>query len=104
VTAVRETTSIKLDKEIKEEAKKIFAQLGISMGDAVNMFLAQTVFERGLPFDVKVPKELVVDSVEEVRRRVFASEKRIKENGGITESEYKVMMDQFFKEDLGIDR
>jgi len=100
MTAVKETTSIKLDKEIKEEAKKVFAQLGISMGDAVNMFLAQTVFERGLPFDVKVPKELIVDSVEEVRRRVYEAEQQ----EGINEKQYEIMMDKFFKEELGTDR
>ncbi len=104
MTAVRETTSIKLDKELKKEAKKVFAQLGISMGDAVNMFLAQTVFERGLPFDVKVPKEFIVDSVEEVRRRVYEAESRIEGGEGINEEQYERLMDKFFKEELGIHR
>jgi len=104
MTAVRETTSIKLDKNLKEEAKKVFAQLGITMGDAVNMFLAQTVFERGLPFDVKVPKELIVDSVEEVRRRVYEAETRIEDGQGLSEEEYELFMDKFFKEELGIVR
>ena len=104
MTTVKETTSIKLDKELKEEAKKVFAQLGISMGDAVNMFLAQTVFERGLPFDVKVPKEFVVDSVEEVRKRVYEAESRIEDGQGLDEGQYELFMDKFFKEELGIDR
>lgn len=55
IASVRETTSIKLDKNIKEDAKKIFAKLGISMGDAVNMFLAQVSMNKGLPFEVKIP-------------------------------------------------
>lgn len=57
MTAVRETTSIKLDKQTKEEAKKIFSQLGISMGDAVNMFFTQVVLNKGIPFELKIPNE-----------------------------------------------
>lgn len=57
MTAVRETTSIKLDKHTKEEAKKIFAQLGISMGDAVNMFLTQVTLSKGIPFEIKIPND-----------------------------------------------
>lgn len=57
MTVVRETTSIKLDKHTKEEAKKIFSQLGISMGDAVNMFLTQVTLNKGIPFDIKIPND-----------------------------------------------
>jgi len=38
---IKETTSVKLNKESKEHAKKIFKELGITMGDAFNMFLQQ---------------------------------------------------------------
>ena len=39
--AIKETTSMKLDKVEKEEAKKIFKQLGLTMGEAFNIFLHQ---------------------------------------------------------------
>ncbi|WP_324172128.1 type II toxin-antitoxin system RelB/DinJ family antitoxin [Sulfurimonas sp.] len=55
--AIRETTSIKLDKQIKKEAKEVFAKLGISMGDAVNMFLAQVSMTKSIPFEMKIPNE-----------------------------------------------
>lgn len=57
MTTVRETTSMKLDKHTKEEAKKIFSQLGISMGDAVNMFLTQVTLNKGIPFEIKIPND-----------------------------------------------
>lgn len=57
MTTARETTSIKLDKYTKEEAKKIFAKLGISMGDAVNMFLTQVTLNKGIPFEIKIPND-----------------------------------------------
>lgn len=36
---MKQTTSIKLDKDIKQEAQEIFARLGLTLGEAVNLFL-----------------------------------------------------------------
>ncbi len=63
--AVKETTSIKLDKQAKEKAKLIFKELGITMSDAMNMFLSQVNLHHGLPFDVKVPNKLTKKVIEE---------------------------------------
>lgn len=57
MTQVRETTSIKLDKTTKEKAKVIFEQLGVNMGEAINMFLTQVVLNKGIPFNIKLPNE-----------------------------------------------
>jgi hypothetical protein len=40
-TIVKERTYLKLDKVAKEEAKCIFNQLGLTMGEAFNLFLQQ---------------------------------------------------------------
>ena len=63
--AVKETTSIKLDKQAKENAKLIFKELGITMSDAMNMFLSQVNLHHGLPFDVKIPNKLTKKVIEE---------------------------------------
>jgi DNA-damage-inducible protein J len=63
--AVKETTSIKLDKQTKENAKLIFKELGITMSDAMNMFLSQVNLHQGLPFDVKIPNKLTKKVIEE---------------------------------------
>ncbi len=63
--AVKETTSIKLDKQTKENAKLIFKELGITMSDAMNMFLSQVNLHHGLPFDVKIPNKLTKKVIEE---------------------------------------
>lgn len=41
--------------EVKEEANVIFNNLGLNMSTAINMFLKKTIYERGIPFDVKEP-------------------------------------------------
>jgi hypothetical protein len=51
-------------------------------------------------FENNYPQSVVVSSVEEVRRRVYEAEQEV----GLTEEEYDIQMDKFFKEELGIDR
>ncbi len=67
-TSIKETTSIKLDKESKDKAKLIFKELGITMGDAFNMFLSQVNLHKGIPFDIKIPNETTKQVIEESRQ------------------------------------
>ena len=75
----RETTSIKLDREIKEKAKEIFKELGITMGDAVNIFLKQVLLHKGLPFEVKIPSEQTIKVIEEAREDINMVDTSIEE-------------------------
>jgi len=40
----------RVDVGKKSQAEKIFSKLGISTGDAINIFLAQVVIQKGIPF------------------------------------------------------
>ena len=64
----KERTNIYLNAEIKREAKKILARYGLSLSDAINIFLTQVVLERGIPFPVKLPNEETQKVLEEVRQ------------------------------------
>lgn len=44
------TTSIRTDAQLKKEADRLFADLGMNFSTAVNIFLRQAVREQGLPF------------------------------------------------------
>ena len=46
------TTTISLDAEIKTLAQKLFADLGLDMSTAINIFLRQAVYEHGIPFAI----------------------------------------------------
>ena len=67
-TIIKETTSVKLDKAAKDEAKRIFSQLGLTMGEAFNLFLHQVTLNKGLPFEVKIPNKLTKQVIEEARK------------------------------------
>ena len=65
------TTSlnIRTDQEVKASADAIFAELGISMTTAVNIFLRQVIRENGLPFELKLtPNQTTAAAIEEGRR------------------------------------
>ncbi len=72
--SIKETTSVKLDKKAKEEARKIFKQLGISMGDAFNMFLYQVSLHKGIPFELKIPNEETQQAIQEARAGTHVDE------------------------------
>ena len=65
---VKETTSVKLDKTAKDEAKRIFKQLGLTMGEAFNLFLYQVSLNKGLPFEIKIPNKVTQKTIEEARQ------------------------------------
>ena len=44
---------VRIDGELKKEAEKLFDRLGISLADAVRVFVVQSLENQGLPFEVK---------------------------------------------------
>ena len=50
------TIQFRTDETTKSKSSEIFQQLGITMSDAINMFLRQSILHGGLPFELKLPK------------------------------------------------
>ena len=63
-------TQVRIDEELKKQSMELFAQLGIDMSSAMNMFLKQCVMRGGLPFAVEIPqyRSEVLEAMEEARR------------------------------------
>lgn len=51
---MKATMNIKVDTDVRDEAKAVFAELGLDMTTAVNMFLLASIREGGLPFNASV--------------------------------------------------
>ncbi|MEA2017125.1 MAG: type II toxin-antitoxin system RelB/DinJ family antitoxin [Campylobacterota bacterium] len=66
VASQKVRTNIYLDQQTKTEAKELFKKFHISLSDAVNLFLSQSVLEQGLPFQVKIPNEETIKAMREV--------------------------------------
>ena len=55
--ATKVRTNVYLDSELKEKAKELFREYGLSLSDALNIFLAHVVRRKGLPLDEVIPEE-----------------------------------------------
>ncbi|HAN42266.1 MAG TPA: type II toxin-antitoxin system antitoxin, RelB/DinJ family [Sphaerochaeta sp.] len=44
---------VRIDSGLKQEAEELYSRLGISIADAVRMFVVQSIEVQGLPFEVK---------------------------------------------------
>ena len=70
--------NIRTDKDVKEQADKIFAELGLNMTTAINMFLRTVIRVKGIPFEIKleVPNDETKKAIEVGRE--IAKDKNIK--------------------------
>ena len=48
--------NIRTDAATKQAIEALFAQFGITVSDAVNIFFHKSLMEGGLPFEVKQPR------------------------------------------------
>jgi DNA-damage-inducible protein J len=61
-------TSVRVEDRFYKEAKEIFNSFGLSFGDAVNIFLAKVVMEKGFPFDLSLPSEELQKRIDNVEK------------------------------------
>ena len=52
---------VRIEPDLKEQAETILSALGISASNAINMFYKQIILQRGMPFDLKLPSETVLN-------------------------------------------
>lgn len=62
--------TVRLDKSIKEQAQKIYSELGIDITTAINVFLRQSIRCKGFPFDVnlEIPNKTTRLAMEQTER------------------------------------
>lgn len=64
------TINIRVDSDVKNNAKEIFAELGMDLTTAVNIFLKQSIRDHGIPFELKlhVPNSETIEAINEVKK------------------------------------
>lgn len=58
---------VRVDNEIKTQATEALAAMGLSVSDAVRIFLKRVVAEQALPIELKVPNAETRAAMEESR-------------------------------------
>ncbi|MDY6050395.1 MAG: type II toxin-antitoxin system RelB/DinJ family antitoxin [Corynebacterium sp.] len=50
------TINLRIDPDLKSEVEALYRSFGISVTDAINMFLHVSLMEGGLPFNLRQPR------------------------------------------------
>lgn len=85
-------TQIRIDENLKKQAAELFAQLGLDMSSAINIFLRQSVLHGGLPFRVELPSQ------QKTEPPVFKAEKG---NSALMESEERAGQAKAWQGEVG---
>ena len=66
------TLNLRVNPDLKHRAEDVLKQLGIPMSVAIDMFLSQIALTQGIPFALKMPKEVNADLMtgEELRKKI----------------------------------
>jgi DNA-damage-inducible protein J len=82
-----ETTnlSIRMDKELKEQAEQLFSELGMNMTTAFNVFVRQAVRQGKIPFEISlnIPNAETIAAMEEADR--ISRDPKVKSYSGVDE-------------------
>jgi len=64
---------VRIEPEVKEQAEKVFDGLGISMSNAVGLFLKQVIINQAIPFELKLAP-IKIKSVDTLTEAEFNAE------------------------------
>ena len=59
---------VRVDAETKSKAQSILNKLGMTLSEAIVLYLKQIAFHSGIPFEVKIPNELTMRTIEKSER------------------------------------
>lgn len=65
---------VRIDERLKAEAATTLATMGLSISDAVRVFLTRVVAEQQIPFALKVPNSATRAAMQEVDAMIAADE------------------------------
>ena len=65
------TINIRVEESVKQQASKLFDELGLDMTTAMNLFLRQSIQYGGIPFEIRrlnTDTLLAIEEVEKIKR------------------------------------
>lgn len=58
----------RIDPHIKAEAAQIFDHMGLTLSEAIRLFLYQSVAEKRIPFSINIPNAITRATLEAIER------------------------------------
>jgi len=60
----KEIISFQIEEELKEEAEKLFSEIGMTVEEALNIFIKRSVIEKSIPFEIRLDVFIKEDNLE----------------------------------------
>ncbi|MCK5225322.1 MAG: type II toxin-antitoxin system RelB/DinJ family antitoxin [Planctomycetes bacterium] len=60
------TINAKIDSDTKKAARSVLNSLGLNMSEAITLFFKQVIYQRGIPFELKVPNKVTLRAIKEL--------------------------------------
>ena len=58
------TIQARINPDLKKKAQKILNTLNLSMSEAISLYLTQVTLHRGIPFEIRIPNDLTLKTLE----------------------------------------
>jgi len=63
--ALNATVRARVDEQLKYEVEEILKQIGLSTSQAITLFMNRIRYEKGIPFELKIPNATTIQAIEE---------------------------------------
>ncbi len=72
--------NVRIDSDVKAEAEKVYARYGMTVSEAVTVFLHKSIMVEGLPFDLRpsTPNRETIAAMEEGDKIIESGKSRFK--------------------------
>lgn len=63
------STNVSIDADIKKQAQELFAELGMDLSTAINIFIRQALRQHAIPFEItaEIPNKETREAIAEVQ-------------------------------------
>jgi DNA-damage-inducible protein J len=72
--------NVRIDSDVKSQAEKVYAQYGMTVSEAVTVFLHKSIMVEGLPFDLRpsIPNKETIEAMAEGDKIIESGKSRFK--------------------------
>ncbi|MFK5977198.1 MAG: type II toxin-antitoxin system RelB/DinJ family antitoxin [Sulfurovum sp.] len=63
--ALDSTVRARVDTQLKNDVEEILSQIGLSTSQAITLFLNRIKYEKGIPFELKIPNATTLNAMKE---------------------------------------
>lgn len=63
------TVRARVDEHLKIDVEHVLDKLGLSISEAICLFMSQIKLRKGIPFDIKIPNKITLKTFEDTDKK-----------------------------------